>query len=105
MAEISKDTIIMNFKSAMAQADKLDTIADRLNKLNNSEFEQILNSINANWKGECASKYLHKGDKLQEYMTDTSGSLHDIAEEIRNIARRIYNAEMAALAIAEARNV
>lgn len=100
---LDRATIIMNFQQAKAQADRLDGIANNITKLSDSELESIMNSLNANWKGDNATAYLGKGEKLQKYMDDTANSLHSIAEEIRNIAQRIYNAEMANLAIAESR--
>ena len=47
--------------------------------------------------------YLTKGGKLQEQMDATSKELHSIASEIRAVAKRMYEAEMRALRIAEHR--
>ena len=59
--------------------------------------------VSANWKGQNASAYLNKGGKLQGNINETSIELHGIASDIRVIAKRVYRAEMAALAIAQKR--
>jgi uncharacterized protein YukE len=59
--------------------------------------------LSASWKGDNAKAYIGKGSRLQENIRGTAGELRSIAAEIRTIAKRIYDAEMAALAIAENR--
>lgn len=101
---LTKAAIMFNFRRALQQADELDEIANSLSRMSKSDFEGTMQNISANWKGENARQYLAKGDCLQENMNSTANSLHGIASDIRSVARRIYNAEMRALAIAEARN-
>ena len=101
---LTKATIMFNFRRALQQADELDEIANSLSRLAKSDFESTMQNISINWKGENARGYLAKGEKLQGNMCFSANSLHSIASDIRNVARRIYNAEMKALAIAEARN-
>ena len=100
---LSRGTIQFNFQKARQQADRLDELAGRLTKLTASEYAGAMQNISANWKGENASAYLSKGARLQGDMEETAKSLHNVASEIRAVARRIYDAEMRALAIAEAR--
>lgn len=99
----SRHSIEFDFHKAEAQADKLDTIADQLAALSNRKFGNAMQHLSSNWKGENASLYLDKGGRLQEKMDGTAGELHSIASEIRSVARRIYEAEMEALRIAEHR--
>jgi uncharacterized protein YukE len=99
----SRYSIEMDFKHAIAQANKLDEIADNLSNLSNNKFQGTLQNLSTNWKGENASSYLNKGSMLQGQINSTSKELHSIADDIRAIAQRIYNAEMAALSIAETR--
>lgn len=101
---LTRAVIMFNFKRALQQADELDEIANSLSRLSRADFESTMQNISVNWKGESARQYLAKGDRLQGNMNATANSLHDIAADIRRVARRIYNAEMRALAIAEARN-
>jgi len=99
----SRETIEFNFRAAMGQADRIDGIADNLGRLSGTKFGGTLQNLSANWKGENASMYLEKGGRLQEKMGATEGELHSVAADIRTIARRLYDAEMAALAIANER--
>ncbi|MBQ9991569.1 MAG: hypothetical protein IJP31_11635 [Lachnospiraceae bacterium] len=101
---LSESTIIFNFQKAKRQADELDQIASNISKMASSEFGETMQNIARNWKGEKANAYLAKGSILQEDMKSTAGFLHKIAAEIREIAQRIYEAEMRALAIAQERN-
>lgn len=99
----SRATIEFNFKTALKQADKIDEIANNLSMLSRTDFGNALQNLSAGWKGENASMYLSKGSTLQGKMNGTSGSLRAVATDIRTIAKRIYDAEMAALRIAEGR--
>lgn len=96
-------SIEFDFHKAIAQADRLDAVADQLRTLSDSKFGNSMQHLSSNWKGENASIYLAKGGKLQEQMDGTSRELHSIASDIRAVAKRLYDAEMAALRIAEQR--
>ena len=100
---LTRSVIMFNFRRAQQQAEELDEIADSLSRMAKNDFENTMQNVAAAWKGENASKYLIKGDKLQGNMCSTAQSLRGIAADIRKVARRIYEAEMAALAIAEER--
>ena len=96
----SRATIEFDFRKALGQADKIEAIADRLGKLSEREFGDIMQNLSVSWKGDNASQYLSKGSLLQEKMNGTVKELYSVATDIREIAKRIYEAEMAALAIA-----
>lgn len=100
---LSEGTITFNYNRAMQQASELDEIANSLSNLTTSDFEGTLQNISVNWKGENARQYLKKGERLQTDMRSTVRSLHSVASEIRTVAKRIYDAEMYALALARAR--
>ena len=99
----TRETIEFDFRKALGQADKIDTIADRLGRLSVTEFENTMQNLSAGWKGDNASIYLSKGNRLQEKMNGTVKELYSVASDIREIAKRVYDAEMAALAIASER--
>lgn len=98
-----RQLIEFNFRTALGQADKLDNIANNLSRLSGAKFGGTLQNLSSNWKGENASLYLEKGSRLQEKMNGTAEELHSVASDIRTIARRLYDAEMAALALASDR--
>lgn len=99
----SKETVMINFKNAMAQADKLDNVARKLENVGNNEINSALVSISSNWTGESANAFIGKGKILQKKVGSTASSLHAIAQEIRRNARAIYAAEIASIAVAESR--
>ena len=99
----TRESIEMDFKNAMSQADKVDGIANRLARLSNNQFQSTLQNVNVGWKGDNANLYLQKGAKLKTKMNASAEDLHDVASDIRSAARRIYNAEMMALSIATGR--
>lgn len=99
----TRETIEFDFRKALGQADKIDAIADRLGRLSGTEFGNTMQNLSAGWKGDNASQYLSKGSRLQEKMNGTVKELYSVASDIREIAKRVYEAEMAALAIASDR--
>ena len=99
----TRETIEFDFRKALGQAEKIDTIADTLGRLSRTEFENTMQNLSAGWKGGNASIYLSKGNRLQEKMNGTVKELYSVASDIREIAKRVYDAEMAALAIASER--
>lgn len=100
---VTREVIEINFRQAMRQADKIDAIANDLGKLSEEKFGSVLQNLAGAWKGENASLYLSKGSTLQGKMSGTVNSLHAVASDIRAAARRLYDAEMAALSIASNR--
>lgn len=100
----TRESIEFDFRKALSEADIIDEIAERLGTLSNNKFENTMQNLAASWKGDNASSYLRKGEKLQSSMSRTSNELHSIATDIRTAARRLYEAEMAALEIAQRRD-
>lgn len=96
----TKESIEFDFRQALGQADKIERIAEKLERLSSTEFGNTMQDLSVGWKGENASQYLLKGDRLQKKMNKSVGELYSVATDIRKIARRIHDAEMAALAIA-----
>lgn len=103
MATLEK--IEFDFRKALGQADKIEEIADRMCRLSDVEFESVMQNLAAGWKGDGASLYLSKGSLLEEKMSGTARRLYSVAADIRIIAKKIYEAEMAALAIATRREL
>lgn len=96
-------SIYFDFQKALGEAGRVEEMADRLYKLSEKDFESILQNLSDNWKGENASAYLAKGERLQSKIHRTSSDLRTVASDIRRIAKQIYDAEMAALEIARRR--
>ena len=100
---LEEGTIIFNYQRALGQANELDEIAESLKNLASNDFDETLQNISANWKGDNAINYLSKGKILEGKMNTTSRSLNGIANDIRKIAKQIYDTEMKNLEIARSR--
>jgi len=100
----SRRTIEFDFRLAKQKANELDEIAENLQNLSNHKFNNTMQNLSAGWKGESASLYLNKGQILQKDIIKTSKNLREVASTIRAVAKRIYEAEMEALRIAEERD-
>lgn len=96
-------SIQMDFDKANRQADELDDIANSVDREANRSLTDTLNALGNDWRGENADKYIKKGFTLKEGMNDTARSLRQAASTIRYVAKRIYDAEMENLRIAEER--
>lgn len=99
----TRQSIEFDFQQARSQADRLDSIADHLGSLAKDKLGNSMQMLAQNWKGENANAYLSKGNAMQGSISSSASELHGIASDIRTIAQNIYNAEMAALEIAEQR--
>ncbi|BCN29978.1 WXG100 family type VII secretion target [Anaeromicropila herbilytica] len=99
----SYSSIEFDFAKALSQANEIDEIARDLNTLASNKFDTTMQSLSSNWKGDSANKYLKKGVTLQTYMGTSVKNLNTVADNIRAVAKRIYEAEMEAKRIAEAR--
>ncbi len=100
----TRTEIRMNFKQTLQQADMLDRVGDKLDRLADRTLEDSMQMLAVAWKGENASAFLNKENRLKGNIKETGGAIHEIAEDIRRIARRVYEAEMEALRIAESRH-
>lgn len=99
----SRYQIQMDFNRAIQKANELDSIADSLSKLSDTDFQNTLDSLNNDWKGDNATAYIAKGMALKENMNATVKDIRNTASTIRTVAKNIYDAEMEALRIAEER--
>lgn len=100
----SRTEIKFDLKNALEQAERLDDIAGRLDYLSGTAIENSIQSLASSWKGNNASAYLSKEDKLKGDIKITACNVRSIADDIRRIARRVYDAEMEAWRIANRRN-
>lgn len=100
----SSSEIRFDFRNAMEQARRLDVLADRIDQQVTNKLDETTQSVHAAWKGGNAAHYISKTQDLRQQIHQSARTLRDIAEDIRRIARRIYEAEMRALEIARRRN-
>lgn len=95
--------INFNYRQAISQASNLENIAARLDNVSKRDLERSVRNLANGWKGANAASFINKEETLQSKITGTARSVRDVASDIRRVAKMIYDAEMAALQIAETR--
>lgn len=96
--------IQFDFDQARRRATDIEEIAADLSQLSRRDMENVMAELAGVWKGESARLFQAKADTLQGEMKKTADDLRGIAATIREIARRMYEAEMEALRIASQRD-
>lgn len=95
----SKSRIKMNFAKARNDAARLDQVAASLRSLSRNQLNSSINNLSAAWTGANSRLFLRKEGQLQTDIEQTARALNDVADDIRRIAQRVYEAEMRACAI------
>ncbi|MDO5131599.1 MAG: WXG100 family type VII secretion target [Eubacteriales bacterium] len=95
--------INMNYREAIQQASDLDTLAGKVRSTANQKIEQSMQLLSSGWKGNNANEFLRKYGLLKQQILDSADELNAIADDIRRTAKIVYEAEMAALQIAQTR--
>lgn len=97
------DYIELNFRQAKQQAEQLESLAKSLENLAKNDLDGTLRQLSSAWKGESASAYMRKGERLEEKIIQTAEDLQRTAQTIRSTAQRTYNAEIRARELAKQR--
>ncbi len=98
-----KNRIELDFDEAKRKADALDEIAARMEQTAAKDMENSMQLLAGGWKGENANAFLAKEGIIKNNIVSSAKELHAVAADIRTIARKLYEAEMAALRIATER--
>lgn len=96
-------TIQLDFAAANAQATHLEELAGEIGRLQSDQLGGALEELYGYWQGASSESFQKKGRELQHGLQNTEKDLYAVARNIRAVARRIYNAEMTALRIAQER--
>ena len=96
----TKAQIEFDFEQARRRAAELEEIAAELSRISRRDMENAKTELAGAWKGESAHSFQTKAGILQKEIKSTAGELNSVAAAIREIAQRIYEAEMEALCIA-----
>lgn len=97
------DYIELNFQQAKQQAAQLESLAGRLENLAKNDLDGTMQQLSVAWKGESASAYMQKGQRLEGKIVQTARELKRTAQTIRSTAERTYRAEMRARELARQR--
>ena len=96
--------IDIDFAVARKQAQKLDELADDLERLKDGDYNQTMEQIRINWTGESANAYLTKGAALETEIEDTIREIRKVAGDIRETVRKLEEAQEAAQAVISGKN-
>lgn len=96
-------SIAMDFTRAKAQANKLESLANKIAK-QKSKMSQEKQTIATNWKSDSASAYLRKAAVVENDMANAEKKLRQTASTIITVATNTYQAEKQALELAQKRN-
>ena len=96
--------INFNFRKAMRQADKLDSIAKDMLRVATGDLSQSIQTLGGNWAGKSADAFLAKEGRAQDNVRKLSSNLSGIASSLRQMSRAIYQAELEAVRIAQKRD-
>lgn len=91
--------IEFDYSRAMLQANRLEEIAANIMNMSDRELENALQELRYGWEGDASQLYIQKGMELKTKIDSISKNLVDAAQTIRRIARRLHDAEMAAVSI------
>lgn len=98
---LSRIQIEMNYKKAIDQAKELERIAQNLTTQANGTYGNALSALAGNWKGTSADTYQTKANKVKNDVLKTAKELGEAAATIRSIAKRIRDADLKALEVAQ----
>jgi len=96
-------SITFDYQQALAQAGRLEEIAARTDRGSESLAESMSLTVSG-WQAGSGALFRKKGGRLEEKMEDSAAHLRSLAAAVREIARRMYEAEMANLALAQERS-
>lgn len=99
---MTESEIRFNYDKAMGQAEELRNIASSIKTISEDNMEESFGKVQKNWTGENSESYVKKGRTVQNKVTGSANSVAAAATALETMARNIYNAEMAAIQIAQA---
>lgn len=98
---LSEYTINFNYNQAIQKAAEIESVANDLDAAVD-EINSAISILKGNWEGDNSQAFVAKCIKEREKILDTRKDIKSTASAIRQIAAEIREAELRALAIAEA---
>ena len=101
---MTRSEILFNYRQAIRQANKLDEIADKIERLATVKMDNTVGSLRNNWSSDNSQRYYSKAGQVQSDIETNARNVRRVASSIRTTAESIKNAELRALEIARARS-
>jgi len=96
--------INIDFVKARQEADKLEQIANELERLTGSEYASAMGQLREGWKGDAANQFLKKGGILEDNLTITVKKIREVVSNIRGTVTKVEKAQAQAQAIVKNKN-
>lgn len=94
------DGIFIDFAGANKEANAIEELAAHMKNTVVEGFGTNMEEVAGSWKGENATAFLNKGERMQERLYETVGDIEKVADCIRSTARALHEAEERAKEIA-----
>ena len=101
---MTRHEILFNYAQAMKQADRLDDVARRIERLATDKMESTTGALKSAWQSDSSPQYIRKMGTVQDEIKGNARNIKKVAQRIRTTAEGIKRAELRALEIAEARS-
>lgn len=101
---MTRHEIFLNYSQAMKQADRLDEVAQRIEKLVGEKIERTTDALKAAWQSDNSPQYIWKVKGVQKEISGNAKEIRKVAQNIRSAAEEMKRAELRALEIAERRS-
>lgn len=100
---MTRRVIEITCQNTIAKARQLESCADSIQRLANTNLARIKNDILAAWQGNEANAYVEKIELTSENILTTANKLRNIAATLRKVTEIFRDTELRALEIAERR--
>lgn len=100
---MGRSEILFNYRQAIRQAERLETVADNIEKMANDKMGVTISSLRNAWQSDSSPQYYKKIGQVQEDIRSHGEDVRKVAESIRETAEEIKRAELRALEIARSR--
>ena len=100
---MTENEILFNYRQAMKQADRLDEIAQKIEKLAAVKMESTIGTLKNAWQSDNSALYYNKMNRVQEEILEDAADVKKVAQSIRTTAESIKRAELRALELAKSR--
>ena len=102
--ERTRQEIYLHYSGAMKQAAELEAVAGRMKELLDGDIADTFTDAESAFKGEAGRKFQIRGRDLTDRLKSCQISLRQNAAALKNLAERVFQADMDALMIARRRD-
>lgn len=101
---MTRTEIIFNYNRAMKEAERLENLAKKLNRIADRDMESAIGTLKNAWNSDYSGQYYKKAYTVEESIKKSAANLSAIANSIRKIAEITKNSELRALETAKNRS-